>query len=57
MKRLCLLVCLMLLVPLGVLGEGALSLQTGGEITGFQENTIVVTSPFEGQLTLCLSDA
>ena len=57
MKRLCLLVCLMLLVPLGVLGEGALSLQTGGEITGFQENTIAVTSPFEGQLTLCLSDA
>ena len=57
MKRLCLLVCLMLLVPLGVLGEGALSLQTGGEITGFQENTNVVTSPFEGQLTLCLSDA
>lgn len=56
MKRFCLLVCLLLIAPLIALGEEQLTLKVGKEIIGFEENTIEVTSPFDGQATLRLTD-
>ena len=57
MKRFFLLICLCLLAPLSALGAEEMSLGVGKEIIGFEENIIHVTTPFDGQATLRLTDA
>ena len=55
MKRvLCLL--LLLLAPVMALAD-ELGLSAGGSVVGFAENTITVTAPFDGELTLRVEDS